>query len=161
MPHTMSVTTPGDREVAMVRAFDAPRDLVFDAFAKPELVKRWMAVDAWPMRDCEIDFRPGGSFRWIWQHADGREMAVSGGYVEIDRPTRIVHTEIFDEDWTGGQTTVTTTFEESGGVTTVTMTTLYVSREARDAALATPMDEGVAECFDKLEAMLADNASAA
>ena len=74
---------------------------------------------------------------------------------EIAPPDRLVHTELFDDDWTGGETQVTTVLVEQGGKTTLTMTILYSSREARDAVLKTPMEQGVAASYDRLAELLA------
>ena len=152
----LEVTTPGDREIAMTRAFDAPRDLVFDAWTRPELLKRWLlGPPGWSLPVCEIDLRAGGALRFVWRGADGTEMGLRGVYREIAPPERLVHTELFDQDWTGGETLVTTVLaERDGGGTTVTVTVLYATREARDAALATGMEQGVAASYAWLGELL-------
>ncbi|HEV2842730.1 MAG TPA: SRPBCC domain-containing protein [Chthoniobacterales bacterium] len=82
----------------MTRAFDATRDLVFDALTKPELVKRWLlGPPGWSMPICEIDLKVGGAYRYVWRHEDGREMGMGGTYREIVRPERLVNTELFDK----------------------------------------------------------------
>lgn len=152
---TMEVTTPGDREIRMTRTFDAPRALVFDAFVRPELVRRWLlGPDGWTMPVCEIDARAGGTIRYVWAAEDGREMAMSGRFTEVSPPLRTIHTERFDEDWTGGEAVVTTAFDEEGGRTTVTMTMLFGTTETRDAALRSGMESGVAVSYDRLDAIL-------
>lgn len=149
------VSTPSDREVRITRAFNAPRQLVFDAHTKPELVKRWLyGPEEWPMIQCEIDLRVGGRLRYVWRHAEQGEMAVSGVFREIVAPERLVHTELFDEDWTGGETVVTTVFEEHSGRTTMIATVLYSSREARDGALKTGMIDGWSAALDRMEELL-------
>lgn len=153
---TFKVTALTDCEIVMTRAFDAPSGLVFDAFTKPELLKRWFfGPSGWSLAVCEIDLRVGGAFRYVWRRGERTEMGMSGVYREIVPPERIVHTELFDEDWTGGETVVTTTFNEQDGKTTLTSAALYKSREARDAVLKSPMEEGVAASFDRLAEMLA------
>ena len=98
---TLKLTAHGDRELVMTRAFDAPRSLVFDAFTKPDLVKRWLlGPDGWSMPACEIDLRVGGGFRYLWRHTNGNEMGMRGVYREIVVPERIVSTEKFDESGT-------------------------------------------------------------
>src|ERR1700716_4401588 len=90
----LQVTTPSDREIAMTRVFDAPRSLVFDAFTKPELLKRWLGVlGGWTFAVCEVDLKVGGKYRYVWRGKDGREMGMGGVYREIVRPERIVSTE--------------------------------------------------------------------
>lgn len=159
----LKITADGERRIVMTRTFDAPGHLVFDAFTKPELVKRWLkGPDGWEMPICEIDLRVGGLFRYVWRRsADGVDMGMGGSYREIEAPKRIVHTELFDEDWTGGEADVTTTFVEAGGKTTVITTVLYASGAARDAVLKSPMESGVAASYDRLEVMLPDIAKRA
>jgi uncharacterized protein YndB with AHSA1/START domain len=82
-------------------------------------------------------------------------MGLRGVYRQVSPPDRLVHSEIFDEDWTGGETLVTIDFAERDGKTTVTMTVLYSSREARDGALRTGMEHGMAVGYDRLDAILA------
>lgn len=152
---TLKVTTPTEREIVMTRVFDAPRGLVFDALTKPELLQRWLlGPPGWTMPVCEIDLRVGGAYRYVWRKA-GKDMGMGGVFKEIVRPERIVTTELFDDDWTQGETLVTTVLTETGGKTTLTTTVRYSSREARDGALKTGMDEGVAASYDRLEELLA------
>ena len=146
----------GDREIVMTRAFDAPRDLVFDAHTRPELLQRWLGVfGGWTLPVCEVDLRVGGAYRWVWRNADGREMGVRGVYREVVRPERLVNTEQFDDPWYPGESVNTTVFVEQGGKTTMTVTMRYESREARDGVLASPMESGVAASYDKLAELLA------
>jgi len=153
---TLKVTTPTERGIVMTRVFDAPHRLVFEALTKPELFKRWLlGPPGWSLPVCEIDLKVGGACRFVWRGPDGTDMGMRGVYREIVPPERIVHTELFDEDWTGGETLVTTVLVEDGGKTTLTMTVLYSSREARDAALSTGMEQGVAASYDRLAELLA------
>jgi uncharacterized protein YndB with AHSA1/START domain len=152
---TLKVTTLSDREVAMTRIFDAPRHLVFEAWTKPDLVKRWLyGPEDWRLAVCEMDLRVGGALRFVWRHSDGKEMGMSGVFREIAPPDRLVFTEIWDEDWTGGETLVTIIFAEHAGKTTLTQTVLYSSRAARDAALKTGMEHGAAASYDRLAELL-------
>jgi uncharacterized protein YndB with AHSA1/START domain len=149
------VTTPSDGEIAMTRVFDAPRKLVFDAWTKPELVRRWLlGPPGWTMPVCEIDLRVGGAYRFEWLGQDGTRMGMGGVYREIVIPERIVNTQLFDVDWTGGETVGTLLFTEQGGKTTLTNSVLYSSREARDAALRTRMAEGVEAGYARLDEIL-------
>ena len=153
---TLKVTTPGDREVVMTRIFDAPRHLVFEAVTKPELLKRWFfGPPGWSLAVCEIDLRVGGAYRYVWRGPDGAEMGIRGVFREVVPPERIVNTELFDEAWYPGEALVTTALVEQGGKTTLTLTVLYQSREARDAVLKTPMEHGVAMGYDRLAELLA------
>lgn len=157
MANKLQVTAKSDRELVITRAFNAPRQLVFDAHTKPELVKRWLlGPPGWTMPVCEIDLRVGGKYRYVWRNADGRDMAMGGVYREIVAPQRLVATELFDEDWTGGETVSTAEFSEAGGVTTVTTTVLYSSSAARDGAMATGMADGMESGYQRLDAVLAE-----
>ena len=155
---TLQVTTPSDREIAMTRVFDAPRQLVFDAYTKPELLKRWLGVFGdWSLEVCEVDLRVGGAYRYVWRRA-GTEMGMGGVFREIVPPARIVSNEKFDQPWYEGDATGTVTFVERGGTTTMTLTMLYATKEVRDAVLKSPMEQGVAASFDKLAELLTKSA---
>ena len=153
----LQVTTPSDREVLITRSFDAPRSLVFDCNTKPELVRRWLlGPPGWTMPVCDIDLRVGGKYRYVWRNESGGDMGMGGTFREIVVPERLVANELFDEDWTGGETRVTTVFTERGGKTTVTTTVLYASKEARDSALKTGMTEGMDAGYQRLDELLAE-----
>ena len=166
LPHstvaTLTVTTPSDREIQVTRIFDAPRPMVFDCWTVPELLKGWLhGPDGWRLAICEIDLRVGGATRYVWQHRDGRSMGMSGAYQEIVRPSRIVATELFDEDWTGGETVGTVIFTEQSGKTLLTQTVLYASQAARDGAIGTGMTGGMSESYAQLDAYLTSLRNAA
>jgi uncharacterized protein YndB with AHSA1/START domain len=152
----LQVSTPTDREIAMTRVFNFPRRLVFDALTKPELVKQWLlGPPGWTMPVCEVDLRVGGAYRFQWVGPDGTKMGTRGVFREIVPPERFVATERFDDPWYPGEALVTNVLAEQGGKTTLTLTVLYESREARDAVLKTPMDQGVAMSYDRLADLLA------
>lgn len=152
----LQVTTPSDREVVITRTFDAPRRLVWEAWTRPELVAKWLhGWDDWRLEVREMDVRPGGALRWIWHGPKGEQMGLRGVYREVVPAERLVHTEIFDEDWTGGETLVTLLLTEETGRTTATMTILYSSREARDAAIQTGMADGMEVGYQRLDRLLA------
>ena len=153
----LEVTTPSDREIVMTRILNAPRNLVFDAFTKPELIRRWLlGPDGWSMPTCEVDFREGGSFRYVWRNDDdGQQFGLHGVFREIRPVQRIVHAENFDEPWYPGDAIVTTDFTENDGATTVTMTILYETRDVRDMAIQSGMEKGVARSYERLADLLA------
>ena len=156
----LEIITPSDREIMMTREFDAPRRLVFDAFTKPELVQRWLlGPPGWSMPVCEIDLRVGGTYRFVLRGTDGTRMGLGGVYREVVPPERIVNTELFDQDWTGGETLATTVLEEEGGKTTLTSTVRYSSKDARDAALKSGMLRGFGASYDRLEELLVSAAA--
>ena len=153
---TLQLTTPSEREIDMSRVFDAPRNLVFDAWTKPELLERWLGVrGGWSMVVCEVDLRVGGAYRFVWRGLDGAEMGMGGVYREIVSPERLVATESFDDPWYPGEAIDTTVLVEEGGKTTVTTKVLYESEEIRDAVLESGMARGVAESYDMLAEYLA------
>ena len=151
---TFKVTLPSDLEIDLSRVFDAPRRLVFEAFTKPEHVKRWWGcMDGYFLPVCEIDLRPGGAWRFVMRGPDGKEYRFHGVYLEITAPERIVHTEIFDEY---PESLVTVTFVERDGKTTLTSKSSYPSKEVRDFVLKTGMEKGAAMSWDLLEDLAID-----
>src|SRR5262245_41312238 len=158
MKNTLKVTTPTDREIVVTRAFDAPRRLVWDAMAKPELLKRWLfGPPGWSWVSCEDDLRAGGAFRWAWRGPNGEQMAMHGTYREVVPPERIVRTEAFDFGCPSqaGEQLAKLVLTEQGGKTTLTITVLYPSKEARDGVIASGMDKGMAAGYDRLDEILA------
>jgi uncharacterized protein YndB with AHSA1/START domain len=156
MKHTLKVTTPTDREVVITRVFDAPRALIFDCHTKPELVRRWLlGPPGWTMPVCEIDLRVGGKYRFVWRGPDGTEMGMGGVHREIVAPERLVTTQLFDQDWTGGETLGTLVLTEKEGKTILTNTIVYSSREARDGALSTGMTDGMEAGYARLDELAA------
>lgn len=150
---TLKVTTPSDREIVLTRVFDAPRHLVYDAFTKPELLKRWFGPRDWSLVTCDVDHRVGGGFRFVMRGPDGKDMGMRGTYRDLAPPDRSVHMESFDDF--PGEAQVTTTFVEQSGKTTMTATVLYPSKEIRDAVIQSGMEHGAAESYDKLSELLA------
>jgi uncharacterized protein YndB with AHSA1/START domain len=155
-PDSFKVSMPSDREIQVTREFDAPRRLVFDAFTKPQLVRRWLlGPPGWTMPLCEIDLRVGGAYRYVWRsEKDGAHMAMGGVFREVVPIERIVATEKFDDAWYPGEALDTTVFVETRGVTRATITVLYESTEARDTARRSGMEYGMAAGYDRLETLL-------
>jgi uncharacterized protein YndB with AHSA1/START domain len=152
MTSTLTVTTPTDREIQMTRSFDGPRDLVFEVWTKPEHVRHWWGWRTSTMIVCEADVRPGGRWRYVTREQNGMEVPFTGVYQEVEPPERLVSTEIYDvEPFNIGDPAITTAvFDEEDGRTTVTVTTVYPSKEVRDAVLASGMEKGAAESYDRL-----------
>jgi uncharacterized protein YndB with AHSA1/START domain len=157
MTNATLVTTPSDREVQVVREFNAPRELVFRAWTDPNLIQRWMnGPEGWKAK-AEGEASVGGTSRIEWSGPDGAFMAMTVHYREIVPPERLVTIEVFDEAWHPGEAVTTLIFtEEEPGVTTATMTILYESKEARDAAVATGMTDGMAISYAALDRLLAE-----
>lgn len=150
--NSLTVTAPSDREIVMTRVFDAPRALVFEAHSRCEHVKRWWGRGN-PL-DCELDFRPGGSYRFVEHAPDGNQYAFRGEYREIVAPERIVQTFEF-EGMPGHISVETLVLEEHDGKTTLTSTSVFASKEDRDGMLEAGMEAGANESMDKLAELLA------
>lgn len=148
----LTVTTPSDREIVMTRVFDAPRARVFEAHSKCEHIRQWWGRGN-PL-DCEMDFQPGGKYRFVEHAPDGNEYAFRGEYREIVAPERIVQTFEF-EGMPGHVLVETLTFTEEGGKTTLTSTSVFDTVEERDGMLSTGMEHGARESLDRLDALLA------
>jgi uncharacterized protein YndB with AHSA1/START domain len=170
MPMTIDkaqVTTPSEREVKVVRSFKAPRPLVYKAYTDPQLVRRWLlGPPGWSMPVCEMDVRVGGAYRWRWRNdADGSEFGFAGKFREVQAPARLVHTEGYDPGTVGGgypggkEALVTVTFDDGNGVTTVTSLIDFGSKEARDAAVATGMTDGMEQSYQLLDRLLNEQAA--
>ena len=155
------VTLPSDREVKVVRSFRASRALVYRAYTEPDLVRRWLlGPPGWSMPVCEMDVRVGGRFQWRWRsNQDDSEFGFTGTFREVQAPSRLVHTEAYDPGTVGGghpseDAIVTVTFTEDGGTTTVTTLIDFGSKEARDAAVATGMTDGMEQSYQLLDRLL-------
>ena len=142
---------PSDRELVITRTFDAPRSLVWAAFTDPKHLPNWHTGPAGTtMPVCEIDLRPGGSFRYTWRNAHGREFTATGTYRDVDPPKRIVYLTSYN----GEEQTSTTTFTEENGRTTVTVSLLFASKASRDQGL--PYAKvGTESNYTRLDAYLA------
>jgi len=150
---TLTVTTPSDREIVMTRVFDAPRALVFEAHSKPEHLRRWWGPRGHTLPVCELDFKPGGTYRFVSRGPDGNEDAFRGEYREIVPPERLVYT--FEWEGLPGHVSVDTiTFVERDGKTTVITTTLFDSIQDRDGMLQSGMEQGASESYDRLAELL-------
>ena len=149
---TFQCTTPSDTEITLTRLFDAPRELVWEAMTKPEHVRRWWGCldERYSVPVCEIDLRVGGTWRFVGRGPEGDFPAFFGEYLEIDRPGRLVYTEIF-EPFPDAASVVTQRLDEEQGKTRLTVTARYDSRQTRDIVLGTGMEKGAAVSYDRLE----------
>ncbi len=152
----LKIDLQGPREIVIRRRFAAARELVFEAFTDPVLIARWMLGPGdWTMPVCEVDLRTGGAYRHLWRKAGASDLEVLGSYEEVEPPTRLVARERFDDDWTQGETKVTTEFEtEPDGGTLVRMTIVFASAEARDAAARTGVADGMEAGYARLDELL-------
>jgi uncharacterized protein YndB with AHSA1/START domain len=151
----LTVTLPSDREIAMTRVFDAPRRLVFEACSRPEHVARWWGPRGSTLTVCEMDFRPGGAWRFVLRGEDGRDHPFKGVYREVVPPERVVATFIYDVDFIRDSPALeTVTFEEHDGRTTLRINVLHQSKEARDGHLHSGMESGANQSYDRLAEFL-------
>jgi uncharacterized protein YndB with AHSA1/START domain len=155
----LKIATPTDLEIVITRVLDAPRRLVWKAMTQPEFIRRWLFLPPGRrMTRCEDDVRVGGAYRWEWAGPDGKTaMAMGGVYREVAPHERLVRTEKFEfgcQPQAGEQLGTMEFIEQSQG-TLVKITVVYPSKEARDAALASGMEQGMAAGYDQLEALLA------
>lgn len=142
-----------EREIVITRDFDAPARLLFEAFRKPEYLKRWFGPQGWPLTLCEVDFRIGGRFRFAMTGPDGVQGASFGGeYLEIVPDRKIVYViDTYDEPMI-----VTLTFDEHNGKTTLTYHTLFGSIAMKNRHMGVGFAAGVASGLDQLAEVVAE-----
>ncbi len=151
----LTIEIANDLEVVLIREFNAPRELLYRCHTEPDLVRRWLlGPPGWTMPVCEIDARVGGKYRYVWCSDSGIEMGMGGLFKELVRPERVVNTQLFDQDWTGGETIGTITFTQHNGGARMHQVILYSSKSARDGALQTGMAEGMQSSYQQLDKVL-------
>ncbi len=156
-PTPMSRTTverKSERELVVTRTVNGPARIVFEAWTKPELFKRWWVPKSCGLSllSCEMDVRVGGTYRLVFSHpASPEPMAFFGRYIEVTPHSRLVWTN--DEGGEDGAVT-TVTFEERGAETLLVMRDLYPSKEALDGAIASGSTGGFSETFEQLDELL-------
>jgi uncharacterized protein YndB with AHSA1/START domain len=153
MKNRTTVERKSERELVVTRTINGPARIVFDAFTKPELLKRWWAPKSMgvSLLSCEADVRVGGRYRFVFGLEASHSMAFTGKYVEVTPHSRLVWTSDESE---AGESVTTVTFEEKGGKTRVVMHELYPSKEALDG-IASGMERGMRETLDQLDELAA------
>ena len=153
MKNRTTVKRQSDREVVVTRTINGPARIVFEAFSKAELLKRWWVPKSMGMTllSCEVDARVGGKYRLEFDVGGPEPAAFFGTYVEVKPYSRLAWTN--EEGGEGGPVT-TVTFEEKGGKTLLVMHDLYPSKEALDEAIASGSTSGFSETFEQLEELL-------
>jgi uncharacterized protein YndB with AHSA1/START domain len=156
-----SLELVSDREIVIRRTFDAPARIVFSAWTNPGLLKRWWAPRSRGVEvvACESELRTGGRYRIVMRRGADADMAFSGEYREVEPPTRLVYTEVFEPMAKAGAVIITLTLDEKEGRTRLTMHSLYPSQQVRDAVIATGMEKGMRESMDQLAVLLAELAA--
>jgi uncharacterized protein YndB with AHSA1/START domain len=147
----LQVETDVATDIKMTRTFDAPRRLVMRAMTEPALIKKWLGNSHAAITSAEVDFRVGGSYRYVFQSKAGTEFSFTGVYREIG-DDRVVHSERFNNN--PEEAMITTTWVERDGKTTMTLVMRFSSQAVRDMVISTGMEHGAAESYDNLEALV-------
>jgi uncharacterized protein (TIGR03086 family) len=148
------VTLPSDTEILITRSFDAPAELVWEAVTTPRHVLRWWGPPWAPLTSAEIDLRVGGAWRYVRREVNGTEMGWHGTYREIERPHRVVSTEVY-EGFPDAESVNTMTLVEIDGVTTLRTLVQHANQEFRDGHIASGMEGGMQQTFNRLDDLLA------
>ena len=145
------------RELVVTRSFDAQARIVWEAWTRPDLLKRWWAPRSLGVTlfECEADVRVGGSYRYVFGRDPKQPMAFSGTYKEVVHPSRLVFTQLFEPIRAAGEAIITATLEEHGSKTRLVMHALYPSKEALDGSVAAGMERGMRETYEQLEQLVA------
>ena len=155
--NTATVTTPTDREIHVVREFEAPRDRVFAAYTDPKLIPEWWGPRGTTTTVDRMEVETGGDWRFLVRNEDGSETAFRGTFREITPPERIVQT--FEWEGMKGYVSVeTATFEDLGDRTRVVSTSIFHTTEERDGMLGSGMEGGMNETYARLDELLARQA---
>jgi uncharacterized protein YndB with AHSA1/START domain len=156
MKNETIVQRTSDRELVVRRTFDAPARIVFEAWTRPELLKRWWAPKSFGVSlfECESDLRVGGTYRYAFGRDPKNPEVFSGRYAEVNPPSRLVFTQLYERMSEVGEVIVTATFEESEGRTRLTLHQLFPSKEALEGALASGMERGMRVTLDQLDELV-------
>ncbi len=159
MTKDMQLSTPTDTTIVITRNFDAPRRLMWEAMFTPDKMRRWMLPPpGWTTTTCECDLRVGGALALAWKSDEADPaMTLRGVFTEVVLHERAVHTETMalGSGQVIGSLVERHEFSEQGGVTSMRITQTYASKEARDGAVASGMDQGMEQCYQQLDAVLA------
>lgn len=158
MYKSLQISTPTDTTIVLSRSFNAPSRLVWAAMFTPDKMRRWMLPPpGWTMTLCECDARLNGALKIVWKSEEANPaMTLHGVFTEVVAPERAVHTEnmVLGSGETIGTLVEMHEFLEQGGATTMRITQTYPSKEDRDGAIASGMDQGMEACYQQLEALL-------
>jgi uncharacterized protein YndB with AHSA1/START domain len=148
--------TPLNGDIIRVkRVFAATPARVWRAMTEPDLVMQWQGMTTHPVLSVEIDLRVGGRWRYVWGSVSGAQLVAHGEYLDLSAPHRMVHTETFEEDWTDGPTTVTTTLTATDVGTQMVMDILYSGKKGQSMALQSGMEHGMLQAYRQLDTLAA------
>jgi uncharacterized protein YndB with AHSA1/START domain len=155
-----TVERTSSRELVLTRMFNAPAHIVFEAWTRPELLKRWWAPKSLGVTlfECESDLRIGGTYRYAFGRDPKNPEVFSGRYLEVNPPSRLVLTQLYERMKSAGEAVVTVSFAEGQGRTLLTVHQLFPSEDALDGAIASGMEKGMRETLDQLDALVAQEA---
>lgn len=155
----LTLETEGDRFVVVKRRFAAPPEEVYRAHVDPELIKQWMlGPDGWTMPVCINEAKPGGKMRYEWSDGNGGGFFLTGEFIELEPPRRIVHVERMHLPDPTPDNRVETTFTADGSGTLLTMRMTLPDAKSREAMLATGMEHGMEASYVRLEQLQQDQA---
>jgi len=147
---TELIVLPGEPSFIVKRTFNAPARLVWEAWTRPEYMRRWYGNSCMTLEVCEMDVRPGGAWRRVLRMQDGKQIGFHGVYREVEFPQRVVFTEVY-EPVPEHPSLVTVTLSERDGKTSVVVEQLHDSVQSRDAHIGSGMEAGMREALDRLE----------
>ncbi len=156
MSTTSEAQAAPERDLVLTRLIEAPREALFKAWSDPTLLMQWWAPFPYTVPRCDIDFRPGGSFRSVIRASDGREYPHGGVYLDIVPSERIVFTDAYSSAWVPSAkpfVTASITFEEQEGATLYTARVMHWTAADRDAHEAMGFQDGWGRCADQLAAV--------
>jgi len=161
-PSGLQISTPTDTTIVLTRTFDAPRRLLWEAMFTPDKMRRWMLPPpGWTSTTCECDARVGGKLSVAWKSDEAdRVMTLRGEFTDVAPHEHAVHTETMalGSGQTIGSLVERHEFADEGAATAMSITQTYNSKEDRDGALASGMDQGMEACYQKLDALLGERA---
>jgi uncharacterized protein YndB with AHSA1/START domain len=150
--NNLTLTTEGDRFLVVKRHFAAPPEEVYRAHTDPDIIREWMlGPEGWSMPVCLVEAKPGGKIRYEWLNSKGGGFFLTGEFIELDPPRRIVHVERMHMPAPTPDNHVVTTFEPEGAGTLMTMRMSLPNAEARKAMLASGMEHGMEASYVRLE----------
>jgi uncharacterized protein YndB with AHSA1/START domain len=159
-PRVLQIATPTDTTIILTRTFNAPRRLVWQAMFTPDKMRRWMLPPpGWTMTSCECDARVGGALAVAWKSEEADPaMTLRGVFTEVVLHEHAVHTETMalGSGQTIGSLVEKHEFAEKDGATEMRITQTYDSKEGRDGAMASGMDQGMEACYQQLDALFAE-----
>lgn len=151
--HQRAIVAAEGNQLVITRTFAAPAALVYEAMTNPEHIRRWWGAGHGEVTVCEVDLRVGGRWHFAQVTPRGEEVSFSGEYRELDRPGRIVHTEVYDNIQSPAAL-VESTYSEEGGSTTLRAVITYDSPQSVEMVLASGMESGMNDSYDALERLV-------